>query len=94
MARLQGRVAIITGASSGFGRAIALEYAKEGALIACADLQENARNDTTKRFPLPTHKLIEQNGGKAIFVRTDVRDESNIEALVSTVVAKFGRLDM
>lgn len=92
--RLSGRIAVVTGASSGLGRAIALAYANEGAAIVCADLQANARADTKKEFPITTHDLIAERGGKATFVRTDVQKEEQIEALIAFAVKEFGRLDM
>lgn len=94
--RLEGRVAAITGASSGLGREIALTYAREGAAVVCADLQPNARTDTkgAEESQVPTHQLIIDDGGKASFVETDVRDEIQVEALVGSVIKDFGRLDM
>ncbi|TVY83716.1 2-(R)-hydroxypropyl-CoM dehydrogenase [Lachnellula suecica] len=89
--RLAKIIAIVTGASSGLGRGIALAYAREGASIICADLQPTARNDTSAT---PTHDLINQKGGVAIFVKTDVREEAQIECLVAAAVKKFGRLDI
>lgn len=92
--RLQGRKAIVTGSSSGLGRAIALAYAKEGAAVMCADLQPEARADTGKEYPIPTHELIIKQGGKARFVKTNVTDEEQVKALIKNTVEEFGRLDM
>ena len=94
--RLEGRIVAVTGASSGLGRAIALAYASEGASVVCADLQLNARVDIngTEESPKPTHEQIIEHGGNASFVKTDVRDEAQIEALVAYTVKQFGRLDM
>lgn len=96
VSRLEGRVAAITGASSGLGRAIALIYAKEGASVVCADVRPNARTDTkgVEEFQVPTHQLIIDEGGKASFVKTDVREEAQVEALIASVIKEFGRLDM
>lgn len=92
--RLQNRVACVTGASSGIGRAISLAYAAEGALVMCSDIQPEAREDTEGKFSIATHDLIVQKGGKAKFFETDVRHEDQIESLVRETVKEFGRLDM
>lgn len=89
--RLSGRVAIITGASSGIGRAIALTYAQEGASVMCADLSPNTRKHEDSR---PTHEMIIEDEGKAAFMKTDVTDEAQVKALTVVTVKAFGRLDM
>jgi glucose 1-dehydrogenase len=86
---LEGKVAIVTGASSGLGRAIAIAYAAEGANVLVAD---------TRSDPLeggePTVNLIGRSRGSAEFVRTDVAAWTDIDALVSHAVARHGRLDI
>ncbi|KAF4949297.1 hypothetical protein FSARC_13504 [Fusarium sarcochroum] len=92
--RLAGKVCIVTGSSSGLGRSIALGYSREGAVLVCADLQQNARADVNGEESISTDELIRSNGGKAIFVQTDVSKASAVEALVSKAVAEFGRIDV
>lgn len=85
---LRGRVSIITGASNGLGRATALAFMNQGASVVCADLKPSQRDEQA------THELIQEQGGKAIFVQTDVADEESIQSLISQAVKKFGRLDV
>jgi NAD(P)-dependent dehydrogenase (short-subunit alcohol dehydrogenase family) len=89
--RLQDRVAVVTGASSGLGRAISLRYASEGAKVVCSDLRSDAPKNSDG---VATHDAIVKNGGKAIFVKTDVGESSEMEALIAAAVEKYGRLDM
>ena len=90
--RLQEKVAIVTGASSGLGRAIAIRYAQEGAKVVCADLTPTARSQ--EEAGITTHDLIIQEGGQAIFVQADVGDATQMENLVKKAVKVYGRLDM
>lgn len=85
MAQFSGRVALITGAGSGIGRAAALAYAQEGAAVVLGNRDEKAGRATAE--------LIRSRGGEAVFQRTDVTRPGDIEALVSTAVERFGRLD-
>jgi NAD(P)-dependent dehydrogenase (short-subunit alcohol dehydrogenase family) len=89
--RLQDKVAIVTGSSSGLGRAICIRYAREGAKVVCADLTPTARLTEESES---THTIITNAGGKAIFVQTDVGDAEQMKNLVSKAVAEYGRLDM
>ena len=94
MARLENKVAIVTGSSSGIGRAIALRYAREGAKVVCADLVPESRAKDPDEHVGSTHEVIRQAGGEAIFQQTDVGDSSQVESLVKSAVEEFGRLDM
>jgi NAD(P)-dependent dehydrogenase (short-subunit alcohol dehydrogenase family) len=91
--RLTGRIAIVTGASSGIGRAIALAYAQEGASVMCADLNVTSGQGEQSK---PTHEVILGlgHGEKAAFMKTDVTSEAEIRALILQTVKLFGRLDM
>lgn len=92
--RLQGKVAIVTGSSSGLGRAISLRYSREGAKVVCSDLRPSARLDLGDEAEIDTHDLIKKEGGQAIFVKADVGVPSDWEALVEAAAKEFGRVDM
>ncbi len=80
-----GKVAIVTGAGGGIGRATSLAFAREGAAVVVADIDRtNAEN---------TVRLVEQEGGKAALSVTDVGDAAQVEAMVKTAKDKYGRLD-
>jgi NAD(P)-dependent dehydrogenase (short-subunit alcohol dehydrogenase family) len=84
--RLQNKVALITGGTSGIGEATAILFAKEGASIAIA-----GRNE--KRGHTVADHIIE-NGGKAIFLRTDVRKAAECSRAVDETISSFGKLDI
>ena len=84
--RLLNKVAIITGGSSGIGKATAILFAKEGAKVVIA-----ARNPEDGRA---TVDLIKKTGGKAVFLRTDVSKEAEIKNLMDFTVKLFGRIDI
>jgi NAD(P)-dependent dehydrogenase (short-subunit alcohol dehydrogenase family) len=86
---LAGNVAIVTGASSGIGRAIAIAYAQEGASVILADLI-----DSPLEGGETTLALIQKSGGQAAFERVDVGQWEQIDRLVSAAIARFSRLDI
>jgi NAD(P)-dependent dehydrogenase (short-subunit alcohol dehydrogenase family) len=94
--KLENRIAIVTGGSSGIGRGIALEFAREGARVAVADIRENPRQgkyheqDTVST----TVSEIEALGGESIFVQTDLADEAAVTRLLETTVKRFGGVDI
>lgn len=83
---LQGKVAIITGASSGIGRASALLFAQEGAKVVLADIQDEPGEQVAQQ--------IRENGGEALYVHTDVTKPGDAQRLVETTVEAYGRIDV
>lgn len=80
--RLKGKVAVVTGGASGIGAGTVDRFVAEGARCVVADIQEEAGK-----------KLVASHGDKAIFVKCDVANEDDVEALVRAAVAHFGRID-
>jgi glucose 1-dehydrogenase len=87
--RLSGKTAIVTGASSGIGRAIARLFAREGARVLIGDVSE-----TVLEGGEPTCALIAEEGGTALFQRCDVSVWADVDALVGRAVAEWGALDI
>lgn len=85
--RLKGCVALITGADSGIGRAVAIAFAREGADILISYLEEHEDAQETGRW-------VERAGRRAVLVAGDVRDEGHCRALVERAVKELGRLDV
>ncbi|MCB9726289.1 MAG: SDR family oxidoreductase [Spirochaetaceae bacterium] len=84
--RLAGKIAIITGAGQGIGRAGALAFAAEGATVVVNDLHEETAQETTRR--------VHEAGGRALCHVADVTDSRAVDALVERCVAELGRLDV
>ena len=86
MKRLEGKVALITGAGGGIARAAALIFAREGARVALAEIRPDAGRETEKR--------VRDASGEGFFIETDVRDEESVRRAVAQVVERYGRLDV
>jgi NAD(P)-dependent dehydrogenase (short-subunit alcohol dehydrogenase family) len=83
--RFTGKVAFVTGAASGIGRAAALAFAREGAGVVAADVSEQGNQETAR--------MIEEQGGRALAVRCDVTRAEDIKAALASTIKTFGRLD-
>jgi NAD(P)-dependent dehydrogenase (short-subunit alcohol dehydrogenase family) len=83
--RFTGKVALITGGTSGIGRATAIAFAEQGADVVIAGRREAEGAESLT--------LVQKAGGQGLFVRVDVNDESEIEAMVAKTLERFGRLD-
>lgn len=84
--QLKDKVAVITGAGSGIGRATALLFAQEGAKVVVADYSDEGGEETVKQ--------IEEKGGKATFVRVDVSQAADVQKMVKAATDKYGRLNI
>jgi NAD(P)-dependent dehydrogenase (short-subunit alcohol dehydrogenase family) len=83
---LKNKVALVTGASSGIGRATALIFAREGAKVVVSDVDVTQGEETAS--------FVRANGGDAVFVTANVGDANDCKALVATAVKHYGRLDV
>jgi len=86
MGKLDGRVALITGSGSGMGRASALLFAKEGAKVGVVDYAPAGGQETVK--------MIESNGGDAIFIEGDVSKSADVQRMIRTTMDAYRRIDI
>lgn len=89
--RLQAKVALVTGASSGIGRAIAIQFAREGADLILCDLRPDSRLEEEEPT---TEEAVVLQGRRALFVTCDVADPQAVDQAVSAGLAQFGRIDV
>src|SRR5437762_13044793 len=87
MSRLSGKVALITGAGGGLGRAMALAFAREGAAVVCQDLREDAAQETADA-------LVAHGGAGVLAWACDVTDPAGVEAMVDAASAQLGIVDV
>jgi len=83
--KFKDKIALVTGATSGIGRATALAFAREGAKVVVAGRRDKEGKETVR--------LIHEAGSEGIFVKTDVTIESEVKALIQKVIAAYGRID-
>ena len=83
--RLKEKIALITGGSSGIGRAAAQLFSREGARVVIADINVEGGEETVRR--------INDEGGEAQFVKTDVSKSDEVEALIKKIIEMYSRLD-
>jgi len=91
--RLENKVAVVTGASSGLGRAIALRFGQEGATVIASDIREEPIW-TPKGQEGSTAEVISNGGGNAEFVKSDISKSADVDHLIGSTVDKFKRLDI
>ncbi len=85
MGSMKGKVALVTGAGAGIGRATALAFAREGASVVVSDVVVDSGEETVK--------MISKSGGEAIFIKTDVSKSADVEAMINKTMETYGRLD-
>jgi len=83
---LENKVAVVTGSARGIGRAIALRFAREGARVAVVDLREEEGEATAR--------AIRESGGEAMFIRCDVSDSQQVDAMVAAVLQRWETIDI
>lgn len=85
MGMVEGKIALVTGAAAGIGRATAVKFARESAKVVVSDVNEDGARETVA--------LIEKAGGEALFFKADVSSETEVTALVDCAINSYGRID-
>jgi len=85
MALVPGKIALVTGAGAGIGRATALKFAEEGAKVVISDIDSDGGEETLE--------LVQRKGGEASFFKADVSKADEVQAMVAYTIATYGRLD-
>lgn len=85
------QVVVVTGGASGIGRQTCLQYADRGASVVVADVREEPRAESEET---PTHRLVRDRGGEAMFVETDVQRWTEVHEMVDRVLDEAGRIDV
>ncbi len=86
MRGIDGKVALVTGAGGGIGRATAIRLASEGAKVAVVDVKVDGGNETVQ--------MIKDAGGEATFMNVDISDENAVKSMVDEIVSKYGGLNL
>ena len=86
LTKLEGKIALVTGALTGIGRAAAITFAREGAKVVVSGRREKEGQELAAE--------LQALGAEAVFVRTDVRNDDDVRKLVDQTVSRFGRLDI
>jgi 3-oxoacyl-[acyl-carrier protein] reductase len=87
MAQLSGKVALVTGAAVGIGRAIAVAYGREGAKVV-------VNYSKSRQEAEETAKLVKQAGGEPLLIQADVAQDRQVRAMVAEILERFGRIDI
>jgi NAD(P)-dependent dehydrogenase (short-subunit alcohol dehydrogenase family) len=95
MGRLEGKVIVVTGASSGFGRGMSLAFAQEGAKVIASDIHEEANTGGFEAdSSITTVQEIDKNGGQAVYIQSDVTNAGQVDDLIASAVNTYGQLDV
>lgn len=92
--RLEGKNALITGAGTGIGEAIAIRFAQEGANVAINYFHSEAGAEEAEARMQAARKVLQEHGGRDLLIQANVSDEADVKAMFATVIKNWGRLDI